>query len=134
MLSGPFNAKAEAYFVQVANGLLVCLEPLEGMLHLPLSFPGHTNSPITKHNAHQSSVCEDTACKGSDFQGGGYYSKRAPGQLGLEHPRGTKHYGPRDSTSYHQLPWDQRNKAQNYPHQLDIGRASPVNCGSWINR
>ena len=37
MLSAPINVKAETYLVQVVIGLLVCLEPLEGMLPLPLS-------------------------------------------------------------------------------------------------
>lgn len=32
----PFNVKAETYLVRVVS-LLICLEPLEGMLHLPLS-------------------------------------------------------------------------------------------------
>lgn len=36
MLSVSFNVKVETYLVQVIS-LLVCLEPLEGMLHLSLS-------------------------------------------------------------------------------------------------
>lgn len=46
VLPAPCNAKTEAYFVQVADGFLVRLEPLEGMLHLLLSFPVRTKRRI----------------------------------------------------------------------------------------
>lgn len=48
----PINVKAETHPEQVVN-LLVCLEPLEGMLHLPLSvFLAHSDRLITEYNAH----------------------------------------------------------------------------------